>query len=132
MNSDERRILAQFDRHDPGPNPYAFSPTYYGAENLRNRVANNPAILVPVLVLVATVVYQAAAQNGQLPPLGSLLWDTLVRILPARLLFAFDDWLNPPLFPNPMLQTADSHPIPCRQERGSPQAAGPLTDPAAS
>ncbi len=105
MNSDARRIQAQFDRHDPEPFPHAFPPRYYDAENLRDRVTSNPAILVPAIVLVATVLYQTAAQNGQLPPLGRVLWDALVYLLPARLLFALDGWLDPPLFPNPMLQT---------------------------
>ncbi|KAH8888688.1 cysteine proteinase [Thozetella sp. PMI_491] len=106
MNSDARRILSHLNDRSGHHHPPPVAPGYYDATNLRDRITSDPSILIPVLVLAATVVYQAAAaQNHQLPPPSQLLWDAIVWLIPARLLFALDRWLNPPLFPlPPMLQ----------------------------
>ncbi|KAK4137580.1 cysteine proteinase [Trichocladium antarcticum] len=99
MNSDARRIQSQFDTR-AGPDLYQ----YYVDGRLRDRIAN-PTVIVTVVVLAVTIVYQAAYQQGQVPSLVQILWDVGVSLTPARLLFAIDRLINPPLFPNPMLKT---------------------------
>ncbi|KAK3945011.1 cysteine proteinase, partial [Diplogelasinospora grovesii] len=105
MNSDTRRILSNYDSSYDIPERYQ---AYYAQQgNLWQRIADNPAVLVPTVLLALTVLYQIAAQSQPLPPLGELLWTGLVSIIPAKLLYAIDHWRNPPLFPRPshMLQT---------------------------
>lgn len=96
-------------RQDPLLNqntlPYG---AYYSEEKLWDRISQ-PSVLVPVLVLLVTAVYQfahnrAASRGRQLPSIGDLLWDGIVFACPAGLLYAVDRWVNPPLFPMPMLQ----------------------------
>lgn len=96
-------------RHDPLHNqnslPYG---AYYSEEKLWDRISQ-PSVLVPVLVLLLTAVYQfahnrAASRGRQLPSVGELIWDGIVFVCPAGLLYAVDRWVNPPLFPMPMLQ----------------------------
>lgn len=96
-------------RHDPLHNqkslPYG---AYYSEEKLWDRISQ-PSVLVPVLVLLVTAVYQfahnrAASRGRQLPSVGELIWDGIVFVCPAGLLYAVDRWVNPPLFPIPMLQ----------------------------
>ncbi|KAK3373706.1 ubiquitin carboxyl-terminal hydrolase [Lasiosphaeria ovina] len=98
MNSDTRRILRQYDSY---ANPDLYQ--YYGqgqAQLLWNR-ATSPAVIVPIIILALTLLLQ----HRGLPRAPGYLWDRLVAITPSRLLFAIDRWLNPPLFPLPMLQT---------------------------
>ncbi|KAI0874177.1 hypothetical protein GGS24DRAFT_460365 [Hypoxylon argillaceum] len=63
-----------------------------------------PSILVPAVLLLLTIFYQylhsAAPFSGVRHP-GELLWDLIVTVTPARLLYALDHWLHPPLFPVP-------------------------------
>ncbi|KAK1766120.1 ubiquitin carboxyl-terminal hydrolase 1 [Phialemonium atrogriseum] len=100
MNSDTKRILSQFDSYDD-PGIY---PGYYSSDRLIDRLFH-PTVLISVVVIGLAIYYQRASQNGELRPLLELLWDRFVHIIPARLLYAIDNWLNPPLFPTPMLQT---------------------------
>lgn len=91
--------------HNHNPLPYG---TYYSEEKLWDRISQ-PSVLVPVLVLLVTAAYQfthnqAASRGRQLPSVGDLIWDGIVFICPAALLYAVDRWVNPPLFPIPMLQ----------------------------
>ncbi|KAI0157838.1 cysteine proteinase [Xylariaceae sp. FL1272] len=63
-----------------------------------------PSILVPLLLLVLTVLYQslhsyALFSNARHP--GQLLWDFVIAITPAAFLYLVDGWLHPPLFPVP-------------------------------
>ncbi|KAK3378197.1 hypothetical protein B0H63DRAFT_479177 [Podospora didyma] len=99
MNSDTRRILRQYDAHT-SPELYQ----YYSQGRLWDRAAS-PAFLIPVIILALTVVFQFSSQPGRLSALPTFLWNCLVSIFPARLLYAIDNWLNPPLFPLPTLQT---------------------------
>ncbi len=100
MNSDARRLQRPYDIYDR-PNLYQ---AYYSFDRAWDRFSN-PAVVVSVVVLVLGILYQAASQQGRTPPLSSVLWNVLVFAIPARLLYAIDNWLNPPLFPLPMLQT---------------------------
>ncbi|KAK4453588.1 ubiquitin carboxyl-terminal hydrolase 1 [Podospora aff. communis PSN243] len=99
MNSDARRALSHYDTyHFPGPHQ-----SYYSLHGLTDRLSN-PATFVPIFVLALTIVYQVLLQQGRLPALRQLVWDWLVYAIPASLLFAVERWLDPPLFPIPMLQ----------------------------
>lgn len=69
-----------------------------------------PSVLVSLLVAVLTCVYKfaqhkAAAHGRPSPSLRNILWDTAVFLTPAFVLCAIDRWVNPPLFPIPMLQS---------------------------
>ncbi|KAG8159888.1 hypothetical protein KVR01_010525 [Diaporthe batatas] len=107
MTSSTTRNLRRYDPvHNQNPTPYYGA--YYSEEKLWDRLFQ-PSVLFPALVLLATVVYQlaqnrAAARGRQLPPLGDLIWDGIVFVCPAGLLYAVDQWVNPPLVPIPMLQ----------------------------
>ena len=50
--------------------------------------------------------YHAARGNLRLPYISQILWDVSVSLIPARLLFAVDSFLNPNPFPAPMARTA--------------------------
>lgn len=94
-------------RHDPFPRHPAHA-TLHPEVNLWDKLFQ-PGVLVSVLALVFTVAYQfaynrAAARGRQLPTFGELLWNTIVYLIPACVLYAIDRWANPPLFPIPMLQ----------------------------
>ncbi|RKU43395.1 hypothetical protein DL546_002390 [Coniochaeta pulveracea] len=100
MNSDEKRLQRQFLSSYDNPNIYH---NYYTQLRFRDRLTQ-PALLLSLGLLAVFAYYQFASQNPHLlPRLSVLLWDSLVRIIPARLIFALDGWLNPPLFPKPML-----------------------------
>ncbi|KAL8402294.1 hypothetical protein RB596_008889 [Gaeumannomyces avenae] len=59
-----------------------------------------PSVLVPLLVLVATALFSWGPNPHHiLPGLVRCVWNAVVALVPARLLFAIDGWLNPPLFP---------------------------------
>lgn len=106
MTSSTTRNLRRHDPlHNQNPLPYG---AYYSEEKLWDRISQ-PSVLVPALVLLATVVYQfahtqAASRGRQLPSVGDLVWNAVVFVCPAGLLYAVDRWVNPPLFPIPMLQ----------------------------
>jgi ubiquitin carboxyl-terminal hydrolase 1 len=99
MSSDARRILSQFDSRD-SPQLYQ----YYAEGPLRSRFSS-PSIIITAALLAFSIVYQAAARgHGRLPSLPQLLWDASLSVIPARLLFAIDRVVNPPLFPTPMVK----------------------------
>ncbi|KAJ4414396.1 ubiquitin-specific protease ubp1 [Gnomoniopsis sp. IMI 355080] len=94
-------------RHDPFKSHPAYT-TLHSEVTIWDRLLQ-PGVLVSVLVLLSTVAYQlalnrATARGRQLPTFAELLWDTIVYLVPARVLYAIDRWVNPPLFPIPMLQ----------------------------
>lgn len=94
-------------RHDPFQSHPAYK-TLHSEVNIWDRLLQ-PGVLVSILVLLFTVAYQVAqnratARGRQLPTFAELLWDTIVCLVPARVLYAIDRWANPPLFPIPMLQ----------------------------
>ncbi|KAH8909034.1 cysteine proteinase, partial [Coniochaeta sp. PMI_546] len=64
-----------------------------------------PGFLIPLALLAALLYHHFSSESTGLESLPDLLWNALVRITPARLLYALDRWLHPPLFPLPMLQT---------------------------
>lgn len=71
---------------------------------------SQPSVLVSLLVALFTCAYKfaqhRAAAHGRPPPsLRDILWDTAVFLTPAFVLYAIDRWVNPPLFPIPMLQS---------------------------
>ncbi|KAK0626653.1 hypothetical protein B0T14DRAFT_510586 [Immersiella caudata] len=99
MNSDARRMLSHYDTyHSPGS-----YQSYYSLHGLSDRLSN-PTTFVPIFVFALTILYQIALQQGRLPALRQLVWDWVVYAIPATLLFAIERWLDPPLFPMPMLQ----------------------------
>lgn len=98
-------------RYDPSRD-LRFDPRLYGnsynPEQLWDRLSQ-PSVLVSLSVIAVTVVYQivhsqAASRGRQVPTLGQIIWNTTVFIIPAFVLYAIDRWVNPPLFPRPMLQ----------------------------
>ncbi|KAI1175433.1 hypothetical protein F4777DRAFT_549928 [Nemania sp. FL0916] len=63
-----------------------------------------PSILVPAGLLLLTVLYQSLHSSAPFLHArhpGEFLWDLVVTATPARLLYALDKWLHPPLFPLP-------------------------------
>jgi ubiquitin carboxyl-terminal hydrolase 1 len=102
MNSDARRIRSQFDTRGSSDLYH-----YYVEGQLQDRITS-PTVIVTVVLLAVTIVYQAAYQQGRVPSIIQLLWDVGVFVIPARLLFAIDRLVNPPLFRNPMLKPQSS------------------------
>ncbi|KXX81748.1 Ubiquitin carboxyl-terminal hydrolase 1 [Madurella mycetomatis] len=102
MNSDARRIQSQFNSQRD------FDLHQYFAPGQLRDGPINPGIVVTILLVVVAVVYQTAHQQGRVPSLPQFLWDALVSLIPARLLYAIDRLVNPPLFPVPMLKTQSS------------------------
>ncbi|POS79704.1 ubiquitin carboxyl-terminal hydrolase [Diaporthe helianthi] len=106
MTSSPTRNLRRHDPvHNQYPPPYG---VYYSEEKLWDRLSQ-PSVLVPAIVLLVTVVYhyahnQAASRGRQLPSVADLIWDGIVFVCPAGLLYAVDRWVNPLPFPMPMLQ----------------------------
>ncbi|KAI3323290.1 cysteine proteinase [Xylariaceae sp. AK1471] len=63
-----------------------------------------PSVLIPLGLLLLTVFYQSLHSSAPFSHVrhpGQLLWDLIVALAPARLLYALDHWLHPPLFPAP-------------------------------
>lgn len=98
-------------RYDPSRDP-RLDPRHYGnsytPEQLWDRLSQ-PSVLVSLSVILATILYQiahsqAASRGRQVPTLGQIIWHSTVFIIPGFLLYAIDRWVNPPLFPRPMLQ----------------------------
>ncbi|PNY26485.1 Ubiquitin carboxyl-terminal hydrolase 1 [Tolypocladium capitatum] len=67
---------------------------------------NEPSVILSTLALLLTVVFRIYGAEGALESaacsLSTFVWDFLVFIVPAPLLFAIDDWMNTPLAPRPM------------------------------
>lgn len=98
-------------RYDPSRDP-RLDPRLYGnsytPEQLWDRLSQ-PSVIVSLSVVVATVLYQivhsqAASRGRPVPTPGQIIWNTTVFVIPAFVLYAIDRWVNPPLFPRPMLQ----------------------------
>ncbi|KAK3326506.1 hypothetical protein B0H66DRAFT_530510 [Apodospora peruviana] len=104
MNSDTRRMQNPYPHEPEVHGPYNLYQPYYSYAGLWDRLGNL-AVVVPAVVLALTVVYQFGVQQGALAPLSTFLWDLLVSAIPARVLYAIDRLLNPPLFPRHMLPT---------------------------
>ncbi|KAH6640863.1 hypothetical protein F5144DRAFT_561890 [Chaetomium tenue] len=98
MNTDAKRIFNKFDSRG-FPNSYQHS----AGGQLQDRF-NNPTVILTIVVLAATIVYQAAHQQRRLSLLLQRLCDAAVTIIPARVIFAIDRFMNPPLFPTHMLE----------------------------
>lgn len=93
-------------RHDSFQRHPAYT-TSHSEVNIWDKLSQ-PGVLVSILALLFTVAYQvannrAAARGRQLPTFVELLWNTIVYLAPASILYAIDRWVNPPLFPIPML-----------------------------
>ncbi|KAK9422154.1 putative USP domain-containing protein [Seiridium unicorne] len=79
-------------------------PGIYTAQSTRNSLLEwlyNPTVLIVASAIVFTSFYQSLHSspfNRHRHP-GELLWDFIVTITPAALLYAIDDLLNPPMFP---------------------------------
>lgn len=85
----------------------------YAQEGVLDRVSQ-PSIVVSIVILLITVAYNTygstATLDGTISLIQTCLWDGLVFAVPARLLYALDNWLNPPTPSQSMLQTHhDSH-----------------------
>ncbi|KAI0379863.1 cysteine proteinase [Hypomontagnella monticulosa] len=69
-----------------------------------------PSVVVPLLLVVLTIFYQSLHSSSPFSrprhP-GELLWDFIIAVTPAALLYAVDGWLHPSIFPTPesMLST---------------------------
>ncbi|KND93726.1 Ubiquitin carboxyl-terminal hydrolase 1 [Tolypocladium ophioglossoides CBS 100239] len=68
---------------------------------------NEPSVILSALALLVTIIFKIHGSEGALESaacsLGAFLWDCLVFIIPAPLLFAMDGWMNSPSTPRPML-----------------------------
>ncbi|KAM7195983.1 hypothetical protein V8F33_006434 [Rhypophila sp. PSN 637] len=113
MDSDRRRFLSNQNQREL----YRYSqqygyreiyPAYYSYENLWDRL-KSPAFILSALCLVLAVLYQLGLQQGRIRPVPGIVWDLVVSITPARLLYFVDSWVNPPFFPRPQ----DPVPLPC-------------------
>jgi ubiquitin carboxyl-terminal hydrolase 1 len=67
-------------------------------------------VVISLLVAIFTVTYYLAfhvpyLRYYRINSPTDLLWDAVVFLTPASILVMLDKWLNPPLFPRPMLQT---------------------------
>ncbi|KAK7749475.1 ubiquitin-specific protease ubp1 [Cytospora paraplurivora] len=94
-------------RYDPLQDHLPYE-TYYSGENIWERITQ-PSVLVTLVILLVTLGYHlaqnhATSRGRQLPTIAESLWDAAVAVTPASLLYAIDRWVNPPLFPIPMLQ----------------------------
>ncbi len=70
--------------------------------------SQHSSFIVTILLLTFSIVYQVVRGKLRLPSLSQLLWDVSVSLIPARLLFAIDDFLNPTPFSAPMARTAST------------------------
>jgi ubiquitin carboxyl-terminal hydrolase 1 len=62
---------------------------------------SNPTVLIVAVGIIFTVFYQSlhsSPYHRHRHP-GELLWDVVVSVTPAALLYTIDDLLNPPMFP---------------------------------
>lgn len=63
--------------------------------------AQQPSVIVPVALVLFTAFYQwlHSSPFARTRTPDELLWDIIVTVTPASLLYTLDSWLNPPLFP---------------------------------
>ncbi|KAK1760755.1 ubiquitin carboxyl-terminal hydrolase 1 [Echria macrotheca] len=98
MNSDSRRIVSHFDIYNQ-PGVYT---SHSLSATLWDRITS-PTTVISILLLVLTYLYRILFQQGRISHLSPVLWDCFVSVVPATALVKLDNWLNPPLFPTPML-----------------------------
>ncbi|KAI1102395.1 cysteine proteinase [Jackrogersella minutella] len=62
-----------------------------------------PSVIIPVLLILFTIFYQSLHSSPFHRPRhpGELIFDFLITITPATVLYALDSWINPPIFPRP-------------------------------
>ncbi|KAK4203656.1 putative ubiquitin carboxyl-terminal hydrolase [Triangularia verruculosa] len=97
MNTDAyRRILGQVESR-VGLDPQQQS----SLRQLKERSVGPIGVVATIVVLFISWIYQTAKRRGRVPAFSQLVWKLLVTIIPARLLFAMDDFFNPSLFPRP-------------------------------
>jgi len=97
MNPDAKRAFSHYDAYNR-PDIYE---DYYSSRAFQDRLTT-PTTIISILVVIFTILFQTSAHQGRIHTFPSLLWNCLVFIIPARLLYAIDRWSNPPLFPIPM------------------------------
>ncbi|KAL1835860.1 hypothetical protein VTJ49DRAFT_5968 [Mycothermus thermophilus] len=100
MNSDARRLASHFNTRSS----LEFQSHHYYVQEFKDRL-EDPSFLITVALIVVTIAYQTAHQFRPLPSLPQLIWDALVTLVPAQLLFGLENLINPPLFPNVMQTT---------------------------
>ncbi|OTA61040.1 cysteine proteinase [Hypoxylon sp. EC38] len=90
-----QHLEPQIDR--PG-NSYSYSAQGALIDRLQQ-----PSVVVPLLLLLFTIFYQSLHSSPFSRPRhpGELLWDLIIAITPATILYALDTWLHPPTFPIP-------------------------------
>jgi ubiquitin carboxyl-terminal hydrolase 1 len=70
---------------------------FYAREHAVNRT-NDVAVFLTVAALLVTFLFRYIGPDGSLEgafsSIGNFLWDALVFIIPAPLLFAIDSWMN--------------------------------------
>ncbi|KAI0398299.1 cysteine proteinase [Xylariaceae sp. FL0594] len=82
---------------------YSYSSLDSESSSLWDRLWE-PSVVLPLGLVLFTVFYQSLHSTSQLSHVrhpGELLWDLVITVTPARLLYALDRWLNPPAFPLP-------------------------------
>ncbi|KAK4251115.1 hypothetical protein C7999DRAFT_11137 [Corynascus novoguineensis] len=99
MNTDTKRMLSKFDSRG---NSELYQHLSDGQLRIR---LTNPSVIITVALLVVSIGYEAIRQQRRLPSLFQLLWDATITVIPARILFAVERFMNPPLFPTHMLKT---------------------------
>ncbi|KAK8032453.1 ubiquitin carboxyl-terminal hydrolase [Apiospora arundinis] len=76
-----------------------------------------PTVVITVALIAFALFYQSLHSSSPFSTRrhpGQVLWDFIVTITPASLLYAIDDWINPPMFaqaarsPRPTTQAAKS------------------------
>ncbi|KAI1762992.1 cysteine proteinase [Hypoxylon sp. FL1150] len=82
---------------------------YYAQGTLLDRI-QQPSVLIPVLLILLTVFYQSLHSSPLSRPRhpGELLWDLLVSITPAAVLYTIDEWLFPTDPISPSMRSARS------------------------
>ncbi|KAI0840295.1 cysteine proteinase [Hypoxylon sp. FL0890] len=76
--------------------------SHYAQGALLDRL-QQPSVVIPLLLLLFTIFYQSLHSSPFSRPRhpGELLWDFIIAITPAAILYALDAWLHPPTFPIP-------------------------------
>ncbi|TLS26939.1 hypothetical protein PpBr36_04511 [Pyricularia pennisetigena] len=98
MNSQERWVSRQ---QDPRAGPGVYDPS-----RVLDRL-HEPSIILSLAILLVSILYTASIS---LPSFARILWNGLVTVTPARLIFAVDGWINPPLFPRPEMLSPAAQP----------------------
>ncbi|KAH0498134.1 hypothetical protein TgHK011_005407 [Trichoderma gracile] len=104
MNSRQRGFDTFYD------DQVAARRQFYARETAVSRI-NDVAVLVTVAALLVTLLAKFYSPDGSLEGifslLGTFLWDALVFLTPAPLLFALDDWMDSSSATRPMRETTN-------------------------